>query len=108
MCIRDRDDIVDLSYFTVLFINRADFTHPAWRGELKEKLTPSEEGLYILRDYARISDQTVLGTKQTRYVVSGEISSIYKKNGKVRKVHNVILLPSLEDAAIFIFCRYQP
>ena len=79
-------------------IGTGDFTHPAWRGELKEKLTPSEEGLYILRDDARISDPTVLGTKQTRFVVSGEISSIYKKNGKVRKVHNVILLPSLEDA----------
>lgn len=34
----------------------------------------------------------------TRFVVSGEISSIYKKNGKTRKVHNVILLPSLEAA----------
>lgn len=79
-------------------IGTGDFTHPAWRGELKEKLTPSEEGIYILRDDARISDPTVLGTKQTRFVVSGEISSIYKKNGKVRKVHNVILLPSLEDA----------
>jgi len=79
-------------------IGTGDFTHPAWREELKEKLAPSEEGLYILRDSARISDPTVLGTKQTRFVVSGEISSIYKKNGKVRKVHNVILLPSLEDA----------
>ena len=33
-----------------------------------------------------------------RFMVSGEISSIYKKNGRVRKVHNVILLPSLEAA----------
>ena len=33
-----------------------------------------------------------------RFVLSGEISSIYKKNGRVRKVHNVILLPSLESA----------
>ena len=31
-------------------------------------------------------------------MVTGEISSIYKKNGKVRKVHNLILLPSLEAA----------
>lgn len=33
-----------------------------------------------------------------RFVVTGEISSIYKKDGKTRKVHNLILLPSLEDA----------
>lgn len=79
-------------------IGTGDFTHPAWREELKEKLVRAEEGLYILREDARISDPTALGTKQTRFVVTGEISSIYKKNGKVRKVHNVILLPSLEDA----------
>lgn len=36
--------------------------------------------------------------KDTHFVVTGEISSIYKKNGKVRKVHSLILLPSLEDA----------
>lgn len=79
-------------------IGTGDFTHPAWREELKEKLIPAEEGLYVLRGDARISDPTALGTKQTRFVVTGEISSIYKKDGKVRKVHNVILLPSLEDA----------
>ena len=33
-------------------------------------------------------------------MVSGEISSIYKKNGKVRKVHNLIVLPGLEAAEL--------
>ena len=33
-----------------------------------------------------------------RFVVTGEISSIYKKNGKCRKVHNVLMLPGLEEA----------
>nr|HML46066.1 UvrD-helicase domain-containing protein [Clostridia bacterium] len=80
-------------------IGTGDFTHPAWRAELREKLVPAEEGLYALREELRLPDACLGETGAApRFVVSGEISSIYKKNGKVRKVHNVILLPSLEDA----------
>ena len=75
-----------------------DFTHPAWREELKEKLVPAEEGLYRLRDDFHRDDAVAGPDRRPRFVVSGEISSIYKKDGKVRKIHNVILLPSLEDA----------
>src|SRR5699024_9876949 len=72
--------------------------HPAWREELGGKLTPAEGGLYVLKDEYRIQDGSVQGEMNPRFVVTGEISSIYKKNGKVRKVHSVILLPGLEDA----------
>lgn len=78
-------------------LGTGDFTHPAWRAELHDKLVPAEEGLYRLRNDCRILDKTARG-EMPRFVVSGEISSIYKKNGKVRKVHNVILLPGLEQA----------
>lgn len=76
-------------------IGTGDFTHPAWRDELKEKLTPQEEGLYVLKDEHRLKE-TVGGDAKPRFIISGEISSIYKQDGKVRKVHNVILLPSIE------------
>ena len=33
-----------------------------------------------------------------RFVVTGEISTIYKKDGRTRKVHSLILLPGLEEA----------
>ena len=78
-------------------LGTGDFTHPAWREELREKLVPAEDGLYVLREPERIQDRTA-GGEMPRFVISGEISSIYKKNGKVRKVHNVILLPGLEEA----------
>ncbi|MEA5004129.1 MAG: endonuclease Q family protein, partial [Christensenella sp.] len=78
-------------------LGTGDFTHPAWREELKEKFIPAEEGLYRLKHDYRIAE-TVGGDASPRFVVSGEISSIYKKNGRVRKVHNVILLPSVEKA----------
>lgn len=76
-------------------IGTGDFTHPVWREELKEKFVPAEDGLYRLKDDFRIAE-TVGDAPAPRFVISGEISSIYKKNGRVRKVHNVILLPSLE------------
>lgn len=79
-------------------VGTGDFTHPAWREELAEKLKPAEEGLYVLKDEYRIQDDSVLGEMIPRFVITGEISSIYKKNGKVRKVHSVLLLPGLEDA----------
>lgn len=76
-------------------LGTGDFTHPAWREELKEKLTPAEEGLYVLKEEYRLDKGAGEEARVPRFVVSGEISSIYKKNGKVRKVHNVILLPGL-------------
>ena len=79
-------------------VGTGDFTHPAWREELKEKLKPAEDGLYVLKDEYRIEDETVRGSMTPRFVVTGEISSIYKKGGRVRKVHSLILLPGLEAA----------
>ena len=79
-------------------LGTGDFTHPAWRRELREKLVPAEEGLYRLKEDLCLSDPVSGGERRPRFVISGEISSIYKKNGQVRKVHNVILLPGLEEA----------
>jgi len=61
-----------------------DFTHPAWIKELKTKLKPAEEGFY---EYNGVC-----------FILSVEISSIYSKGGKVRKIHNVVYAPSLEIA----------
>lgn len=79
-------------------VGTGDFTHPAWREELKEKLEPAEDGLYTLKDEYRIHDAAAPDNRRPRFVVTGEISSIYKKKDKVRKVHSLLLLPGLEDA----------
>ncbi len=83
----------------ITLIGSGDFTHPGWREELKAKLEPAEEGLYRLRpEYRRPDEEHPPGSLPVRFVVTGEISSIYKKDGKVHKVHHLLILPSLEAA----------
>ena len=82
----------------ISLIGTGDFTHPVWREELKERLVSEGNGLYRLKDAYVKEESRKFPGEGTHFVVSGEISSIYKKNGKTRKVHNVILLPSLEAA----------
>lgn len=82
-------------------VGTGDFTHPSWLCELKEKLEPAEPGLFRLKKAYRIAIPFITKEKDigfTRFLLSGEISNIYKKSGKVRKVHNVILSPDFETA----------
>jgi uncharacterized protein (TIGR00375 family) len=68
-----------------------DFTHPLWIKNLEEKLKPAEPGLYSLKGQSK-------DLKKTRFLLTTEISCIYKKNDKVRKNHILIFSPSLEIA----------
>ena len=79
----------------IALLGTGDFTHPAWRAELEEQLVPAEEGLYALKPEYRMQGGP---GGEVRFVITGEISCIYKKGGKVRKVHHVILLPGLDSA----------
>ncbi len=82
----------------IALVGTGDFTHPAWRQELQEQLLPAEEGLYRLKEAYRLPWDSAWTQGEPRFLVTGEISSIYKQGGKTRKVHNVLLLPSLEAA----------
>lgn len=85
-------------YKGIGLLGTGDFTHPKWRGELELTLVPAEEGLYTLKEEYRLSADISGDIPAPRFVVSGEISTIYKKDGKTRKVHHLFLLPSLEAA----------
>jgi uncharacterized protein (TIGR00375 family) len=67
-------------------LGTGDFTHPKWIEEIKNELEPAESGLFKRRnsDYG------------TRFMLTSEISCIYKKTGKVRKVHLIIFAPSID------------
>jgi uncharacterized protein (TIGR00375 family) len=69
-------------------LGTGDFTHPLWFKEIKEKLEPAQEGLFKLKN----------STSETRFILTSEISCVYSKNHKVRKIHILIFAPSLEIA----------
>ncbi len=88
----------------ITVVGTGDAIHPAWFSEIKEKLIPAEEGLFMLRkDIARHCDQKVppLCRAPVRFVLQTEISNIYKKKERTRKNHNLIFLPDLEAAEAF-------
>ncbi|MFA5249553.1 MAG: endonuclease Q family protein [Candidatus Paceibacterota bacterium] len=74
-------------------LGTGDFTHPLWFDNLKNKLEPAEPGVFVLKD------QKIERSKKTRFILTCEISCIYTKGGKVRKIHIVVFAPSLEDVA---------
>lgn len=79
-----------------------DFTHPKWIAELKNMLEPAESGLYRLKsEFATGLEILPACRAEVRFILSVEISNIYKRNGQVRKVHNVIFMPDLTAAEKF-------
>jgi len=81
-------------------VGTGDFTHPQWLKEIQEKLIPAEDGLYRLKPdlLDNLKDLVFDKKDNLRFIISGEISNIYTKNGKTRRLHNLILLPSIESA----------
>ncbi|MEK9170647.1 MAG: endonuclease Q family protein [Patescibacteria group bacterium] len=81
----------------ILVMGTGDFTHPGWFRELKQKLESAEPGLFRLKKEYKLP--TIKGTfADTRFLLSVEISSIYSKNGKCRRVHNIVFVPDFETA----------
>src|SRR3989344_1003325 len=82
-------------------VGTGDFVHPGWMKELKEQLEPAEDGLFKLKEkyQKQISDRVPASCRgEVRFMLSCEISNIYKRLDKVRKVHNVVFAPSLAAA----------
>ena len=64
-------------------VGTGDFTHPAWLSELREKLKPTENGLFCFG--------------KTHFILTVEVSNIYVKKGRLRKIHTVLFSPSFEQ-----------
>jgi ATP-dependent DNA helicase UvrD/PcrA len=79
-------------------IGTGDFTHPEWFAEFRDKLTPIEGGLFELKkEIADEIDKTLPESVRgnlIRFVPSVEIATIYKKGERVRKLHQLIIMPS--------------
>jgi len=74
----------------ITVLGTGDFTHPGWLKELKEKLEPAENGLF--RPKSQISNLK----SQTRFILTAELSCIYTKNGRTRKIHLLVLAPDFQ------------
>ncbi len=72
----------------IAVIGTGDFTHPKWLFELKESLVEVCPGLYQLRDKSA----------KAYFMLTCEVSSIYKQGDKVRRVHNMIFAPNFAAA----------
>lgn len=66
----------------IALLGTGDFTHPLWLAELKEKLKEAGDGVY---SYENIS-----------FILTAEVSNIYFKAGRTRKVHNIIFAPDFK------------
>lgn len=90
-----RSDLETLEQFAqqkgVNILGTGDFTHPLWLKEIKEQLEPAESGLYVRSQSS--------AKKAVRFLLSVEVSLIYKKGDKVRKIHHLICVPSIKEAS---------
>jgi uncharacterized protein (TIGR00375 family) len=69
----------------ITLIGTGDFTHPTYFAEIRSKLEPFDEGIYVLKR----------GERETKFMLTGEVSNIFSQGGKVRKVHTLIFAPNL-------------
>lgn len=73
-------------------LTTSDWTHPLWFKEIKEQLTEISEGIYSLKP------ENQQQSSSTSFLLSTEISSIYKQGEKLRRIHNLLFVPNLETA----------
>ena len=98
-------DLAHMAYWArrkgVALLGTGDFTHPQWFADLQRDLIPAEPGLFRLRDeLQRTVDEPLpaAGAPAIRFVLQVEISTIYKRGERTRKVHHLIYVPGWEQA----------
>ena len=88
----------------ITVVGTGDFTHPAWWQEIQDKLDPAEPGLWRLKpelERAVDAQLPVSCRRPVRFMLEVEISTIYKKGDKTRKVHHLIYAANLDTAGRF-------
>lgn len=68
----------------ISLLGTGDFTHPIYLTHLKQKLDPAEEGLFHLR----------AGEHDVRFMLTVEVTNIFRHEGRLRKTHTLIFAPS--------------
>lgn len=68
----------------ISLLGTGDFTHPIYLTHLKQTLEPAEEGLFRLR----------AGERDVRFLLTVEVTNIFRHEGRLRKTHTLIFAPS--------------
>ncbi|OGW32671.1 MAG: DNA helicase UvrD [Nitrospirae bacterium GWC2_42_7] len=82
----------------ITVIGTGDFTHAEWLKELKEKTEPAGNGLFSLKKEFRADDVPDSCKAEVLFMLSAEISCIYRKHEKTRKIHSILFVPDFSDA----------
>jgi len=85
----------------ITVVATGDFTHPAWWDEIRTRLVPAEPGLWRLRPEIEAEIEKTLPPVcrgPVRFLLEVEISTIYKKGDRTRKVHHLLYAAHLETA----------
>jgi PHP family Zn ribbon phosphoesterase len=80
-------------------VTTSDFTHPVWFREIKAGLEEAGEGIYKIKSEIRNSkSETNLNFQNPKFILTTEISCIYSQGGKGRRIHLVVMAPSISEA----------
>ncbi len=83
----------------ITVIGTGDFTHPKWFHEIKEILEENDNNLFKLKENCKKNNIPQSYRSDVYFMLTAEISCIYKKNGRLRKIHNLVFVPDLTAAA---------
>ena len=99
-------DLIELAWWArrkgITVLGTGDFTHPVWFGELQQGLVPAEPGLFRLRDEL---DRAVVERLPRscrgplRFLLTVEVSTAFRRDGRARRMHHLLYVPELETAA---------
>lgn len=76
-------------------IGTADWTQPLWLREIETQLEEISPGIFSLK---KTKTNNNLLLERVKFILSTEISNIYLQDGKQRRIHNLVLCPSLTIA----------
>ncbi len=79
-------------------LGTGDFTHPEWVSELKEMLDINSNNLFILKDKFKMGIPDSCSSEM-HFMLTAEISCIYSKKDRLRKIHSIILAPDFDTVS---------
>ena len=83
----------------ITVLGTGDFTHPQWFRELRDKAEPSQNGLFSLKKAFQTDEVPHSCKADVFFLLSSEISGIYRKKGTTRKVRALVFVPDFTTAA---------